>query len=169
MLAGKLAEHGATRVAREHRLDGRPVRRRAPDADHGDARHFSRPRCPGALREVEYRVDPVFGFEVPVSVPAVDDGASRPAVDLGRPADYDAKARELASMFRENFERRSPLTSTRQLPPPARRADDRPRASARGDSEDYAQVVSTLLRQFIAARIGASLNVETAFARDRPV
>ena len=60
----------------------------------------------GALDGVEYRVDPVFGFEVPVSVPGVDRRCSIRASTWSDPAAYDAKAQELAAMFRENFETR---------------------------------------------------------------
>ena len=57
------------------------------------------------LRSVEYRTDPVFGFEVPVSVPGVDDGAARPALDLARPRRVRPQgARSSPRMFRENFE-----------------------------------------------------------------
>ena len=59
----------------------------------------------GELAGVEYRVDPVFGFEVPVAVPGVAGGLLEPAPDVADPTAYDAKAAELARMFRENFER----------------------------------------------------------------
>ena len=39
----------------------------------------------GELDEVDYRVDDVFGFEVPVKVPGVDPRAARPALHLARP------------------------------------------------------------------------------------
>ena len=39
----------------------------------------------GRLDDVEYRTDPVFGFEVPVAVPGVESGAARPALDVARP------------------------------------------------------------------------------------
>jgi phosphoenolpyruvate carboxykinase (ATP) len=58
----------------------------------------------GRLEDVEYRVDEVFGFEVPVSVPGVDDGLLDPRSTWHDPAAYDAQARELARMFRANFE-----------------------------------------------------------------
>jgi phosphoenolpyruvate carboxykinase (ATP) len=58
----------------------------------------------GALTEVEYRVDPVFGFDVPVAVPSVDDALLDPRSTWADPGAYDVKAQELASMFRENFE-----------------------------------------------------------------
>jgi phosphoenolpyruvate carboxykinase (ATP) len=56
------------------------------------------------LRSAEYRVDPVFGFEVPVSVPGVDDELLDPRSTWREPQAYDRKARELARMFRDNFE-----------------------------------------------------------------
>jgi phosphoenolpyruvate carboxykinase (ATP) len=57
----------------------------------------------GALADVEYRVDSVFGFEVPVAVPGVDPALLDPRSTWDDPAAYDVKAFELASMFRENF------------------------------------------------------------------
>jgi phosphoenolpyruvate carboxykinase (ATP) len=56
------------------------------------------------LRSVEYRLDPVFGFEVPVSVPGVDAALLDPRSTWNDPEAYDRKARELARMFRDNFE-----------------------------------------------------------------
>jgi phosphoenolpyruvate carboxykinase (ATP) len=57
----------------------------------------------GELAGVEYRTDPLFGFEVPVSVPGVDSGLLQPRLTWGDAEAYDAKARELADMFRDNF------------------------------------------------------------------
>jgi len=59
----------------------------------------------GRLDDVEYRVDETFGFEVPVSVPGVDQALLDPRSTWADPAAYDAKARELAAMFRKNFEK----------------------------------------------------------------
>jgi len=56
------------------------------------------------LRSVEYRTDPIFGFEVPVSVPGVDTDLLDPRSTWSDPDAYDRKARELARMFRDNFE-----------------------------------------------------------------
>jgi len=55
------------------------------------------------LRSVEYRVDPVFGFEVPVDVPGVDSKLLDPRSTWADPDAYDRKAAELAKMFRDNF------------------------------------------------------------------
>ncbi|MGH3033466.1 MAG: phosphoenolpyruvate carboxykinase (ATP) [Gaiellaceae bacterium] len=59
----------------------------------------------GELDRVEYREDPLFGFEVPVEVPGVDPWLLDPRSTWRDPEAYDAKARELAAMFRENFAR----------------------------------------------------------------
>ena len=57
----------------------------------------------GALDNVEYDIDPTFGVEVPRSVPDVPSEILRPRDTWADPAAYDAKARELAGMFVENF------------------------------------------------------------------
>ena len=59
----------------------------------------------GDLAGVEFRVDPLFGFEVPVSVPGVQASLLNPRLTWADPTAYDAKARELAEMFRANFEK----------------------------------------------------------------
>jgi phosphoenolpyruvate carboxykinase (ATP) len=57
----------------------------------------------GSLARAEYRTDPVFGFEVPVAVRGVDTKLLDPRSTWADPAAYDAKAAELAAMFRANF------------------------------------------------------------------
>jgi len=59
----------------------------------------------GKLDDVEYRVDETFGFDVPVSVPGVDQSLLDPRSTWSDPAAYDRQARELAAMFRKNFEK----------------------------------------------------------------
>jgi phosphoenolpyruvate carboxykinase (ATP) len=59
----------------------------------------------GALDRVEYREDPVFGFAVPLEVPGVDARLLDPRSTWSDAAAYDGRARKLARMFRENFER----------------------------------------------------------------
>jgi phosphoenolpyruvate carboxykinase (ATP) len=58
----------------------------------------------GSLSEVPFETDPVFGVEVPTSVPGVPSEVLRPRDTWSDPAAYDAKARDLAAMFAENFE-----------------------------------------------------------------
>jgi phosphoenolpyruvate carboxykinase (ATP) len=55
------------------------------------------------LRDVEYRLDPLFGFEVPLDVPGVDSRLLDPRATWADPSAYDSQAAELARMFRENF------------------------------------------------------------------
>jgi phosphoenolpyruvate carboxykinase (ATP) len=57
----------------------------------------------GDLQSVEYRTDPVFGFEVPVEVPGVETKLLDPRSTWADGEAYDRKAAELARMFRENF------------------------------------------------------------------
>jgi phosphoenolpyruvate carboxykinase (ATP) len=59
----------------------------------------------GALDDAGYRRDPVFGFEVPVAVEGVDPALLDPRSTWRDAEAYDAKAAELARMFRANFER----------------------------------------------------------------
>ena len=57
----------------------------------------------GSLNDVEFRRDPNFGFEVPVSVPGVEDKLLDPRQTWADGAAYDAQAEKLKGMFRENF------------------------------------------------------------------
>jgi phosphoenolpyruvate carboxykinase (ATP) len=54
----------------------------------------------------EYRIDPVFGFEVPLEVHGVDSKLLDPRATWRDAEQYDVKARELADMFVENFSKR---------------------------------------------------------------
>jgi phosphoenolpyruvate carboxykinase (ATP) len=59
----------------------------------------------GELEGATFRKDGVFGFEVPTHVHGVEDSILEPRSTWRDPEAYDRKARELADMFRENFER----------------------------------------------------------------
>jgi phosphoenolpyruvate carboxykinase (ATP) len=58
----------------------------------------------GGLDGVKFRKDPVFGFEVPATVPDVPNDVLNPRATWADPGAYDAQAAKLAAMFRENFE-----------------------------------------------------------------
>ena len=58
----------------------------------------------GELDKVSFTKDPVFGFEVPTAVPDVPSAVLSPRTTWSDPAAYDAQARKLATMFRENFD-----------------------------------------------------------------
>jgi phosphoenolpyruvate carboxykinase (ATP) len=57
----------------------------------------------GSLNNVEFRKDPNFGFEVPVSVPGVDTSILDPRGTWTDAAEYDATAAKLVDLFVENF------------------------------------------------------------------
>jgi len=59
----------------------------------------------GALDAVEFEADPVFGLEVPTSVPGCPDDVLNPRETWADGAAYDAAAGKLAQMFKANFER----------------------------------------------------------------
>ena len=59
----------------------------------------------GMLDRVEYREDPIFGFEVPLEVPGVDAKLLDPRSTWRDPTRYEEKARFLAAKFQENFAR----------------------------------------------------------------
>jgi phosphoenolpyruvate carboxykinase (ATP) len=60
----------------------------------------------GALDGSEFRVDALFGFEVPTAVPGVDAKLLNPRSTWRDPEEYDRKARELAQLFADNFAKR---------------------------------------------------------------
>ena len=58
----------------------------------------------GVLEGGKFTRDPVFGLDVPVSVPEVPQEVLSPRGTWADPKAYDVQARKLATMFRENFE-----------------------------------------------------------------
>jgi phosphoenolpyruvate carboxykinase (ATP) len=57
----------------------------------------------GSLKNAQFRKDPNFGFDVPVSVPGVDSSLLDPRGTWANPAEYDATAAKLVDLFVENF------------------------------------------------------------------
>ncbi len=66
-------------------------------------RRMVRAALRGELSEAEYRRDPVFGMEVPLSIEGVPSELLDPRSTWADGDDYDAKAAGLARMFIENF------------------------------------------------------------------
>jgi phosphoenolpyruvate carboxykinase (ATP) len=104
MLGEKLDEHGSAVWLVNTGWTGGPFGQgsRMPIAATRSMLHAA---LSGALDDVEYRTDPVFGFRVPTAVPAVEAKLLDPRSTWSDPAAYDAKAADLARMFRENFEK----------------------------------------------------------------
>jgi phosphoenolpyruvate carboxykinase (ATP) len=59
----------------------------------------------GALKRQPMRVDPLFGFQVPVALPGIDPTILNPRESWADKAAYDAQARALIAMFHKNFAR----------------------------------------------------------------
>ncbi|MRR11664.1 phosphoenolpyruvate carboxykinase (ATP), partial [bacterium] len=59
----------------------------------------------GSLHSVEYRKDPIFGFEVPKTCPGVPDSVMDPAGSWPDKALYTNRYRSLAARFVENFKK----------------------------------------------------------------
>ncbi len=57
----------------------------------------------GSLKNVEFRKDPYFGFDVPVAVPGVDSSILDPRSTWADKDDYDRTAAKLVDLFVENF------------------------------------------------------------------
>jgi phosphoenolpyruvate carboxykinase (ATP) len=103
MLGEKLDEHGSTVWLVNTGWTGGPFGEghRMPIAATRDLLHAA---LSGRLDGVATRIDPVFGFEVPTDVPGVEKRLLDPRSTWRDAGAYDAKAAELAAMFRANFE-----------------------------------------------------------------
>ncbi|MCP8883335.1 phosphoenolpyruvate carboxykinase (ATP) [Devosia sp. XJ19-1] len=62
----------------------------------------------GELDGVDMRFDPLFGFEVPMSVPGVDERLLDPRQCWADGDAYDVQATKLVALFRKNFEKFGP-------------------------------------------------------------
>ncbi|MDY0957451.1 phosphoenolpyruvate carboxykinase [Sphingomonas sp. CFBP8993] len=58
----------------------------------------------GSLNHAEFRTDPNFGFQVPVSVPGVDPAILNPRDTWADKSAYDATATKLVDLFNDNFQ-----------------------------------------------------------------
>jgi len=69
----------------------------------GFTRAIVRAILDGSLARVETNPDPVFGLQIPVSVPGVPTKVLKPRNTWADKEAYDAKAKDLAQRFAENF------------------------------------------------------------------
>ena len=63
----------------------------------------SQPHSTARLKGAEFRTDPNFGFEVPISVPGVDGAILDPRSTWPDKDAYDRQATKLVDMFISNF------------------------------------------------------------------
>src|SRR3954471_13615371 len=70
----------------------------------GYTRTMLRAALAGELDKAKFTRDPVFGFEVPAQITGVPSDILTPRNTWSDAQAYDAQARKLATMFRENFE-----------------------------------------------------------------
>ena len=87
----------------------------------GHTRAMVRAALAGRLDRTATVREPVFGLEVPTRVPGVPDEILQPRATWADAAAYDATARTLADLFRQNFQQ-----FTEQVHPAVREAGPRP-------------------------------------------
>jgi phosphoenolpyruvate carboxykinase (ATP) len=100
----KLLEHGPAVWLVNTGWTGGPAGHGGHRMPIADTRALLHAALSGSLDGAEMRVDPIFGFRVPVAVPGVETRLLDPRSTWDDPAAYDAKAAELAGLFRKNFE-----------------------------------------------------------------
>jgi phosphoenolpyruvate carboxykinase (ATP) len=107
MLGERLEEHGSTVWLVNTGWTGGPFGegRRMPIQA---TRTMLRAALSGELDDVRFRTDDLFGVEVPLQVPGVEDALLDPRSTWRDPEQYDVRARELAELFAENFAKRFP-------------------------------------------------------------
>ena len=59
----------------------------------------------GSIKDAEFHTDPVFGFEVPVSLPGVETKLLDPRSTWADPSAYDEAEKKLAGMYVDNFKK----------------------------------------------------------------
>ena len=59
----------------------------------------------GTIKDTTWETDPVFGWDLPASVPDVDPAVLRPRNTWSNPEEYDEAEKHLASLYVDNFKK----------------------------------------------------------------
>ena len=102
MLGEKMTRHGVQVFLLNTGWTGGPVGQ-GERIGLGYTRAMVRAALSGALNDVETYTDPIFGLHVPTQIEGVPDQILHPRKTWRNPGAYDARARELAAQFVENF------------------------------------------------------------------
>jgi phosphoenolpyruvate carboxykinase (ATP) len=84
----------------------------------GVTRALLRAALAGTLQDVPTNPDSVFGLAVPVNCPGVPPELLRSRDTWADKAAFDAKAKQLAGLFRENFKKFEAAEAVRRAGPP---------------------------------------------------
>ena len=153
-------------LAREHRLDRRAGRRGPPDADRRRRARCCTPRSPGTSTTPSSAPTRCSASRSRSRCRASTARCSTRARTWARPAAYDAKARELAALFGDNFAQS--VRRRRRLRPRRRPADlTMGGALARRDHHRPAEDRARLCRDRARARSRAGVCDHAAPARRR--
>jgi len=103
LLGEKIAQHGVQCWLVNTGWTGGPYRV-GERIRLGLTRAMVRAALAGTLDRIPTAPEPVFGLEVPLTVPGVPDALLLPRGTWSDSAAYDTQAARLAQMFRQNFE-----------------------------------------------------------------
>ena len=103
MLGEKIAKHHSTVWLINTGWSGGPAGK-ADRMKIAFTRAMVKAALSGDLAQGEFQPDPIFGVEVPAHVEGVPDKVLNPKAAWDDPAAYEAQARKVAAMFRENFQ-----------------------------------------------------------------
>jgi len=102
LLADKLAEHGSSAYLVNTGWSGGGVGVGERMSIHATRSCISA-ILDGSIANVDFEEDPVFGFQVPTSLPGVPDDVVQPKKAWADKDAYDAQREKLAKMFQDNF------------------------------------------------------------------
>jgi phosphoenolpyruvate carboxykinase (ATP) len=104
MLEGKIKQHGSSVWLINTGWQGDPNSGDQKRMSLNHTRRMVNAALNGELDDVDYREEAFFGLMVPITVPGVPDEVLDPRNAWTDKTAYEAKARELAGMFKKNFE-----------------------------------------------------------------